>query len=224
MFPWLFPYGLGGIGASTGSISTKIHKANLLMYHDKRFQTDTGFPFVAFSHEQVKAATSGGFLATEKANFRDISNRIMSADRSVLTDLAKRLEKGEFVVPQTPEEKVCYQIVKDLDCVDSGHTGLYGDTSAYYGTVEQQGRMTLHLHLLLWIAGGITPDEARQKIMDPNSNFQKELVEYLEAAHRGDFFNGDEHQVKETIDDTKVQSDYIDPTRTLPVPPPNPCS
>ena len=35
--------------------------------------------------------------------------------------------------------------------VDGKHTGLYGDTSAYYGTVEQQGRLTLHLHLLLWI-------------------------------------------------------------------------
>ena len=27
--------------------------------------------------------------------------------------------------------------------------GLFGTTSAYYGTVEQQGRLTLHLHMLL---------------------------------------------------------------------------
>ena len=27
--------------------------------------------------------------------------------------------------------------------------GLYGDTAGYYGTVEQQGRLTLHLHMLL---------------------------------------------------------------------------
>jgi len=40
--------------------------------------------------------------------------------------------------------------------VDQDHTGLYGDTSAYYGTVEQQGRLTLHLHLLLWIAGSLS--------------------------------------------------------------------
>ena len=25
--------------------------------------------------------------------------------------------------------------------------GLYGKTEGYYGTVEQQGRLTLHLHL-----------------------------------------------------------------------------
>ncbi|KAF8235685.1 hypothetical protein L208DRAFT_1255347 [Tricholoma matsutake] len=32
-FPWLFPYGLGAIGAST--IFDKAHKQHLLMYHDK---------------------------------------------------------------------------------------------------------------------------------------------------------------------------------------------
>ena len=35
--------------------------------------------------------------------------------------------------------------------VGTNHRGLYGDTSGYYGTVEQQGRLTLHLHMLLWI-------------------------------------------------------------------------
>ena len=33
MFPWLFPYGMGGIGAT--NLSDKGHKKWLLMYHDK---------------------------------------------------------------------------------------------------------------------------------------------------------------------------------------------
>ncbi|PBK59900.1 hypothetical protein ARMSODRAFT_843132, partial [Armillaria solidipes] len=33
MFPWLFPYGLGGIGST--ALSDKAHKKWLLMYHDK---------------------------------------------------------------------------------------------------------------------------------------------------------------------------------------------
>lgn len=41
--------------------------------------------------------------------------------------------------------------------VGKRHRGYYGNTSAYYGTVEQQGRLTLHLHLLLWIRGALTP-------------------------------------------------------------------
>jgi hypothetical protein len=50
------------------------------------------------------------------------------------------------------------QFLEHVLGVKSQHPGLYGDTSAYYGTVEQQGRLTLHIHLLLWIKGGLTPD------------------------------------------------------------------
>ncbi|KAJ3891938.1 hypothetical protein GG344DRAFT_26067, partial [Lentinula edodes] len=38
MFPWLFPYGLGGVGAtnlSTVHMSDDTHKQRLMMYHDK---------------------------------------------------------------------------------------------------------------------------------------------------------------------------------------------
>jgi hypothetical protein len=62
MFPWLFPYGLGGIGGASTRISSKEQKRHLLMYHDKRFQVDVNFPFVAFSHEQVKSSTTQGFI------------------------------------------------------------------------------------------------------------------------------------------------------------------
>ena len=41
--------------------------------------------------------------------------------------------------------------------VGAHHQGVYGNTSAYYGTVEYQGCLTLHLHLLLWIRGALTP-------------------------------------------------------------------
>ncbi|KAF4593532.1 hypothetical protein EYR40_008318 [Pleurotus pulmonarius] len=37
MFPWLFPYGLGGIG-SVYRMSSTVHKKWLLMYHDKQFK------------------------------------------------------------------------------------------------------------------------------------------------------------------------------------------
>ena len=40
MMPWLFPYGLGGIGnfVQQGRLSDIAHKRHLLMYHDKQFQ------------------------------------------------------------------------------------------------------------------------------------------------------------------------------------------
>ena len=46
MFPWLFPYGMGGIGST--HLSHKEHKHYLLMYHNKHFQTDVNFPFGHF--------------------------------------------------------------------------------------------------------------------------------------------------------------------------------
>jgi hypothetical protein len=250
MFPWLFPYGLGGIGST--SLSESAHKKFLLMYHDKRFQTDVYFPFVAFSHSQIKASTSGAFLLADKKKFHDISHRLLGLNQSVLADVAKKLSEGQNVKPETQDEKDCFQVIRDLDHVSqrvdgsvttkkymrseiwsmmtyygapswyitlspadvkhpiclyfadkdevfkpdlrdynerirliarnpvagarffnfmvelfikhvlgvgADHSGIYGDTSAYYGTVEQQGRLTLHLHMLLWIRGSLSPQE-----------------------------------------------------------------
>src|ERR1700683_1648744 len=74
--------------------------------------------------------------------------------------------------------------------VNQDHPGLYGKTAAYYATVEQQGRLTLHLHMLLWILNSLSPQEIRDRIMDPNSDFQKKIVEYLESVHVGEFMTG----------------------------------
>ncbi|TFK58892.1 hypothetical protein BDN72DRAFT_906329 [Pluteus cervinus] len=120
MFPWLFPYGYGGIGCETEiKISEKEHKRHLLMYHDKRFQTDMFFPFVAFSHEQIKAASTGGYLITEKANFQQMSQRLLNLNIPVLNGLADRLAAGQVVHPETQEEKDCYQVIRDLDHIGS---------------------------------------------------------------------------------------------------------
>jgi hypothetical protein len=62
------------------------------MYHDKRFQKD--------SHFALK--------------------RLMDVDTEVLSDLIKRMEDGERVKPETDEEKLCFQLIKDLDHV-GGH-------------------------------------------------------------------------------------------------------
>jgi hypothetical protein len=262
IFPWLFPFSLGGIGAT--KLTEKAHKCHLLMYHDKCFQRDVAFPFVAFSHQQVKASTTGGFLLAETHKFDDIAQRLLSVNQDVLKNIAKRMSDGEMVRPVTDDEKACFQLIRDLDHIDgkvsgsitskkymhseiwsmiaylgapiwyitlspadnkhplclyladdkenldiellrsedercrliasnpvagacfffhfmvemfiehvlgvgSEHHGLYGNTSGYYGTVEQQGHLTLHLHMLLWIHGSCSPEEVRTRILDPQS-------------------------------------------------------
>ena len=49
--------------------------------------------------------------------------------------------------------------IKHVLGVGMNRRGLYGDTAGYYGTVEQQGHLTLHLHMLLWIRNSLTPQE-----------------------------------------------------------------
>ena len=315
MFPWLFPYGLGGIGTVAG-MSDAEHKRRLLMYHDKRFQVDPDFPFIAFSHEQVKTASSQSFLLADKKIFEDIKNRILTVDNHVLKKLLERMNKDEHVKAENEAEEQCFRLIKDLDhiagpvkgsntskkwmrneiwsliyhrgapfwyitispadikhplciyyadkkeefsveilpyderlrliCsnpvagarffdfmvklfitdilgVDVDHIGLYGDTTAYYGTVEQQGRLTLHIHMLIWLIGNLTPQEMRKRILDPNIDFQKKLISWLESCHIGEFMTGSKQDILERVAKQSESKSYRDPTETLPQPPPPLC-
>lgn len=107
--------------------------------------------------------------------------------------------------------------------VGTDHDGMYGKTSAYYGTVEQQGRLTLHLHLLLWIEGCLSPQQVRDKIMDSQSDFRKKMVEYLESVHTGDFVTGTKQDVVQMVHSKKNSPGYQEVVKQLPKPPPEWC-
>jgi hypothetical protein len=126
MMPWLFPYGLGGIGQTRhrNKLSAIVHKRHLLMYHDKRFQKDPFFPLISFNHEQIKGSTTGGYLLAEKHSFNDISKRLLNVNVEVLSELSKRMTSGERIKPETEEEKNCFQLINDLD-----HIGNHVDGS-----------------------------------------------------------------------------------------------
>jgi hypothetical protein len=131
--------------------------------------------------------------------------------------------------------------IKNVLGVDHEHCGLYGKTSGYYGTVEQQGRLTLHLHLLLWISGALSPQEIRDRLVSKDSVFQQELIQYLESVHQGEFLTGSMATVRDSVPiQTESQGgihavlkeqqtaslpsilEYKDPTQSLPQPAP-PC-
>jgi hypothetical protein len=61
---------------------------------------------------------------------------------------------------------MCQNFIKHVLGAGRKHPGIFGNTSAYYGTVEQQGRLTLHLHMLIWIKNALSPQEVRDRIMD----------------------------------------------------------
>jgi len=321
MMPWLFPYGLGGIGNSNiiGPMSSITQKKYLLMYHDKRFQTDPGFPLIAFNQEQIQQSSSASFVTAEKPYFAEVARRLMTLDKTVLDDITNRMMKGERVKPETNAEIACFRILGDIDAVGGRvkgsltskkymrnnvwslisyigapswfitlspadinhpiciyfadenitfkpelyfkkaddayrlvtsnpvaaarffhimcenfikhvlgfgkkHPGLYGETKAFYGTVEQQGRLTLHLHMLIWIKGALSPQVVRDKILDPDSDFQKLMVQYLESVHQGEFFDGKLEDVIERVDEYQKNPEYVPPTKTMPEAPPPLCT
>ncbi|KAJ7315250.1 hypothetical protein DFH08DRAFT_715950, partial [Mycena albidolilacea] len=116
-FPWLFPYGHGGIGhpAHKRFISEDEHKRHLLMYHDKRFQLDMYFPMVAFNDAQIKQAKTGSHLLVDRKKFQHIADRLSQIEPQVLADLAQRLEQGEHIKEKTEAEQACFDLLEDLE-------------------------------------------------------------------------------------------------------------
>ena len=60
-------------------------------------------------------------------------------------------------------------LLKHVLGVGADHKGVYGDTAGYYDTVEQQGRLSLHLHMLVWIQ----PLQSKSVIVDAPGAFRK---------------------------------------------------
>ena len=59
--------------------------------------------------------------------------------------------------------------------------GILGKVKAYYGTVEAQGRGTLHCHMMIWVEGGMNPDDIKKKIFDEgNDDFKHRLFSFLD--------------------------------------------
>lgn len=71
--------------------------------------------------------------------------------------------------------------------VDMNREGLFRPISAYYGTVEPQGHLTLHLHILVWIQGSFSPQQIRDRLRYDDAGFQSQLIKWLERCHRGEF-------------------------------------
>ena len=56
--------------------------------------------------------------------------------------------------------------------------GVLGPVKAYFGTVESQGRGSLHLHMLIWLDHNYAPAELRERIKE--EGFRNDLRDYLE--------------------------------------------
>ncbi|KAJ3532259.1 hypothetical protein NMY22_g7818 [Coprinellus aureogranulatus] len=325
MYPWLFPYGVGGIGNAhlRGLVSEKRQKQWLLLYHDKRFQRDSRFVLVAFSHEQIKTGARSSYVLMQRRNFESLAAKLSHANPEVIRNITNRLLEGEKVVPVTEDEKFCFSLMDQIEHVgvsvpgsmagrkrmranlwsmitnkgspswfvtlspvdinhpiclywadrdltfrprlrtknermrliaqnpvagarffrlmvqlfikhllrwedEAGRPGIFGHSDAHFGTVEQQGRMTLHLHMLVWVACSLSPAEVRKRLLSGNSEFQRDLIAYLESCQIGEFMTGTMLEMDDRHADRRPKGqrnrgneiDPSDPTQRLPSAPP----
>lgn len=65
--------------------------------------------------------------------------------------------------------------------VQSG-MGVLGEVAAYFGTVESQGRGTLHLHLLIWLKHAPTTAQMNDMLRTPE--FREKVKQYIKANIR----------------------------------------
>ncbi len=115
--------------------------------------------------------------------------------------------------------------IKHILGVGTNHDGLYGDTNGYYGTVEEQGRLTLHLHMMLWIKGSLTPQEIHHKLEQKDSQFQQAMIAYLESTHQGGYIDTTASDISVKIATTESEvKGTPNSTLTLPTAPPKDCS
>ena len=87
--------------------------------------------------------------------------------------------------------------------IKNGHDneiGLLGRVSAYYGTVETQGRGSLHLHMLIWVHGAWGLDQFLANVSDlnQNSDFKHDMINYLSTI------------IKEQFPDDGKMPDFVD--------------
>ena len=63
-------------------------------------------------------------------------------------------------------------------------TGILGIVEGYIGTVEAQGRGTLHLHMLLWLKGSPSSQQMKEKLS--HENFRERVRDFISANIRAD--------------------------------------
>ncbi len=151
-------------------------------------------------------------------------------------------QKMEFdPIPLAEKERVClvtqnpvagarffnFMVQLFITCVlrvgENVMQGLFRDVSAYYGTVEQQGRLTLHLHMIIWLRNCLSPQQIRDRLLSDDSEFRIQLVQYLESVHRGDYFTDPQETVNAMRHEESLHPGYYDFAEVLPVSPPSHC-
>lgn len=129
------------------------------------------------------------FITLNPADVHHPLVRLISGHDATIEDLLKGepLSKRDraLLVADRPAAAATFfdaMIRTFIDCVlrPGNGPGLFGTCTSYYGTVEAQGKGTLHLHLLIWLEGNLNPQALRDR-MAVDTEFSRRMIQWLEA-------------------------------------------
>ncbi|KAG2337317.1 hypothetical protein BDR05DRAFT_952706 [Suillus weaverae] len=84
-----------------------------------------------------------------------------------------------FIIQAILEELMGISVSKSKNGHIMRHKGIFGTVEGYIGTVEAQGRGTLHLHMLVWLQGAPTAVVMKNRLQSPE--FRTKVANYIGA-------------------------------------------
>ena len=109
----------------------------------------------------------------------------------------KEIKERIFAIyrdPVSTERFFHYSVQSFIKCfIDSG---LFGQNPLYCGPVEEQGRKSLHWHLLLWLPHTETLSGIKLKLFN-DDQFQKHFINWIDSIVQCGYLNETEKAVAE---------------------------
>ena len=114
-------------------------------------QINYGFPDIFFT---ISPPDDNSFIITVYSGIKELPRDVNNLTQEELTRLAKQRDNLRFKYPGISTfnfERILSVVMKEIVGWKNQLGGFFGKPKAYFHSVEEQARKTLHVHMLLWI-------------------------------------------------------------------------
>lgn len=114
-------------------------------------QANFGFPDIFFT---ISPPDDNSFIITVYCGIEELPRDVNNMTEEELTRLAKHRDNLRFKYPGVSTfnfERILSIVMKEIVGFNNHLGGFFGKPKAYFHSVEEQARKTLHVHMLLWI-------------------------------------------------------------------------
>lgn len=111
--------------------------------------------------------------------------------RNIAADPFAAAKFFHYLIKVILEELFGIKVNKDSSI--TRERGVLGIVEGYIGSVEAQGRGTLHLHILLWLRGAPTPSE--MKALLRTENFRRRVRDYISTTIKASLDDNDNEKL-----------------------------